>query len=284
MTTSDIRHPTSDILERMRRRNPKADPVAILPDVPPERIPRHIAIIMDGNGRWAQARGFPRLFGHRAGAAAVREAVEESGRLGVEVLTLYSFSMDNWKRPPQEIEALMALCITYLEGERDHLKRENIRLKVIGRRAGLPRPVVSAIEEVERATASCTGGTLCLAINYSARAEIADAARALAQDAAAGKLDPATIDEAALASRLYTADLGDLADPDLLIRTAGEMRISNYLLWQISYAELHVTATLWPDFGRADLHAAVRDYASRNRRFGGLSPGAPPRADDPGPR
>jgi undecaprenyl diphosphate synthase len=273
MSTSDIRHPTSGIEEivgRMRRRNPKADPLTHLPDVHPSRIPRHIAIIMDGNGRWAKAKGFPRMFGHRAGAASVRTVVEEAGRLGVEVVTLYSFSMENWKRPPEEIEALMLLCITYLEGEREHLKRENIRLRVIGRREGLPAPVVAAIEEVERATASCTGGTLCLAINYSARAEIADAARALARDAATGKLEPASIDEATVASRLYTAGMGDLADPELLIRTAGEQRISNFLLWQISYAEIHVTPVLWPDFSAADLHAAIRDFASRNRKFGGL--------------
>src|ERR1043165_8544464 len=158
------------IVARMRQRNPKADPLTALPDVDPRRIPRPIAIILDGNGR------------------------------GVEIVTLYSFSMENWKRPPEEIEALMALCITYLEGERDHLKRENIRLKVIGRRAGLPGPVVAAIADVERTTAGCTGGTLCLAINYSARAEIADAARALATEAREGKLDPASVDEAAGAS------------------------------------------------------------------------------------
>jgi undecaprenyl diphosphate synthase len=271
MTTSHIQHPTSDIIAQMRARNPKADPASLLPDVDPARIPRHIAIIMDGNGRWAQARGFPRLLGHRAGAAAVREVVEAAGHIGVEMLTLYSFSMENWKRPPEEIQALMALCITYLEAERDHLKRENLRFRVIGRRADLPAQVVAAIEDVEKATRACTGGTLCLAINYGARAEIADAARSIAIDAAAGRLDPASVDEATLASRLYTADFGDAAEPDLLIRTAGEMRISNFLLWQISYSELHVTDVLWPDFGRAELHAAVRDYASRDRRFGGLS-------------
>jgi undecaprenyl diphosphate synthase len=258
------------IVERMQKRTPKADPLSILPDVHPARIPRHIAIIMDGNGRWAQGKGFPRIFGHRAGAATVRTVVEEAGRLGVECLTLYSFSMENWKRPPEEIEALMLLCTTYLEGECEHLKRENLRLVVIGRREGLPKLVQDTIAGVERATASCTGGTLCLAINYSARAEIAEAARSLARDAAAGRLDPASIDEAALASRLSTAPLGDLADPELLIRTAGELRVSNFLLWQISYAELHVTPVLWPDFGVADLHAAVRDFASRNRKFGGL--------------
>jgi undecaprenyl diphosphate synthase len=258
------------IVERMRHRSAKADPLSILPDVHPSRIPRHIAIIMDGNGRWAQAKGFPRMFGHRAGAATVRTIVEEAGRLGVEVLTLYSFSMENWKRPQEEIEALMLLCTTYLEGEREHLKRENLRLRVIGRREGLPRLVIETIADVERATAACTGGTLCLAINYSSRAEIADAARAIADDVAAGRLRAADVNEETVASRLYTAPMGDVGDPDLLIRTAGELRVSNFLLWQISYAEMHVTPALWPDFGIADLHAAVRDFATRRRKFGAV--------------
>ena len=257
-------------VERMRRVTPKADPLSILPDVHPARIPRHIAIIMDGNGRWAQERGFPREFGHRNGAGAVREAVEECGRLGVEALTLYSFSMENWKRPRQEIDALMALCLTYLDGEREAMVREGIRLRVIGRRDGLPHEVIAAIEGVERATARSTGPILCLAINYASRAEIVDAARSLAKDAAAGRIEPERIDESMIASRLYTAGLGDLAEPDLLIRTAGEMRISNFMLWQVSYSELHITDVLWPDFSRADLHAAIRDFASRRRRFGGL--------------
>lgn len=261
-------------VERMRRRSPAADPMAILPDVHPARIPRHIAIIMDGNGRWAKERGFPRIFGHRNGARAVRGVVEECGRLGIEALTLYSFSMENWKRPREEIDALMALCLTYLDGEREAMMRERIRFKVIGRREGLPPEVVRKIEEVEGATRQNAGPVLCLAINYGSRAEIVDAARAIARDAAAGKLRPEDVDDAAFSSRLYTADLGDLADPDLLIRTAGEMRVSNFLLWQISYAELHVTGVYWPDFSRADLHAAIRDFAGRKRRFGGLDEGA----------
>jgi undecaprenyl diphosphate synthase len=257
-------------IDAIRRRNPKADPLARLPDVHPARIPRHIAIIMDGNGRWAQERGHPRIFGHRNGAAAVRRVVEECGRLGVEVLTLYSFSLENWKRPQDEVDALMALCLAYLGAERDGLIREGIRFRVIGRREGLPPEVVQAIDEVTEATRAGRTATLCLAINYGARAEIADAARALAAEAAAGALDPASITEEALAARLSTAGL---PDPDLLIRTAGEMRVSNFLLWQISYSELFVTQALWPDFGAADLHAAIRDYAGRTRRFGGL-PGA----------
>jgi undecaprenyl diphosphate synthase len=256
----------------IRDRNPAADPLGELPDVDPRRLPRHIAIIMDGNGRWAQQRGFPRIIGHRNGAAAVRAVIEAAGKLGIEALTLYSFSLENWKRPADEVQALMALCAAYLEGEREEMVREGIRFRVIGRRAGLPEEVVAGIESVEQATAHCTRATLCLALNYSARAEIVDAAQALARRAQAGDLRPEDIDETMFSSALYTAGL---PDPDLLIRTAGEMRISNYLLWQISYAELHVTDVLWPDFDRGRLHAAVRDYAARSRRFGGLdSPGA----------
>jgi undecaprenyl diphosphate synthase len=256
------------IVAAMRRRSPKADPRAILPDVHPERIPRHIAIIMDGNGRWASGRGFPRAFGHRSGAATVRTVIEECHRLGVEVLTLYSFSMENWKRPEEEIEALMGLYEMYLEGERDRLMRENIRFVQIGRREGLPDHVLRAVDDLMARTAANTGPTLCLAVNYGSRAEITDAVRAIADKVRAGDLDPADIDESTVASHLYTAGL---PDPDLLIRTAGEMRVSNYLLWQISYAELHVTDKLWPDFEAPDLHAAIRDYASRRRTFGGLA-------------
>jgi undecaprenyl diphosphate synthase len=257
-------------LARIVARNPEADPRGLLPDVDPRRIPRHVAIIMDGNGRWAQARGFPREFGHRNGARAVREVVERAGRLGIECVTLYSFSLENWKRPASEIEALMHLCRVYLEGEEAELVRKGIRFRVIGRRAGLPGEVAEAIERVERATRDGTRGTLCLAINYGARAELADAARAMARDVAAGRLRPEDVDEGALAARLYAPDL---PDPDLLIRTAGEMRVSNFLLWQISYAELHVTPVLWPDFGAADLDGAVRAFAARTRRFGDVREG-----------
>lgn len=257
----------AEIAAGMRARNPEADPLRLLPDVHPGKIPRHVAIIMDGNGRWAQARGFPREVGHRAGAVSVRTVVEHAGRLGIEYVTLYSFSLENWKRPAGEIAALMQLCLVYLAGEEEALRRKSIRLRVIGRREGLPAEVVEAIDRVTRSTAGGTRGTLCLAINYGSRAEIVDAARSLAADAAAGRLVPQAIDERALESRLYTAGM---PDPDLLIRTAGEMRVSNYLLWQISYAELHVTPVLWPDFGAADLDEAVRAYAARTRRFGAL--------------
>lgn len=254
-------------VEAIRRRIPKADPLSRLPDVHPSRIPRHIAVIMDGNGRWAEERGFPREFGHRNGARAVRTVLGECENLGVEVLTLYSFSLENWKRPDPEIRALMDLCIAYCDGERDVLVERNVRCIVIGRREGLPAEVLGAIDRLVATTAACTGATLCLAINYGSRAEIADAARAIARDVAAGTLDPETVDEQAVASRLYTSGL---PDPDLLIRTGGDLRVSNYLLWQISYAEIHVTPTYWPDFGVSDLHAAIRDYARRNRRYGGL--------------
>lgn len=252
----------------LRERAPLADPLRYLPDVHPCKVPRHVAIIMDGNGRWATQRGMPRELGHRAGAVAVRRAVEECVRLGVEVLTLYSFSLENWKRPKAEVEALMELCIAYLEGEQQEMMDRGVALRILGRREGLPQRVLDTMDRVTGATSRNKALTLCLAINYGSRAELADAARSLAQDVAAGRLHPDAIDEDLLASRLTTAGL---PDPDLLIRTAGEMRVSNYLLWQISYAELHITPTLWPDFTSEHLHAAIRDFAGRNRKFGGLS-------------
>jgi len=257
-----------NLIARMRTINPKADPLQRLPDVPPERIPRHIAIIMDGNGRWAESKGFPRIFGHRNGAAAVRRTIDEAGRLGVEYLTLYSFSIENWKRPPQEVRELMGLYLAYMAGEREHLVRENIRLVQIGRRDGLPTEALDELDKTVEATSTCTGPTLVLAVNYGSRAEISDAVRDIANQVRAGTLDPADIDEATVGSHLNTAGI---PDPDLLIRTAGEMRISNFLLWQISYAELYVTETYWPDFDANSLRDAVRAYASRDRRFGGLS-------------
>jgi undecaprenyl diphosphate synthase len=223
---------------------------------------------MDGNGRWAKERGFHRIFGHRNGAAAVRGLIEECGYLGIEVLTLYSFSQENWKRPSEEINALMQLYAMYLEGEAQRLIDENIRFKQIGRREGLPDEVLASVDRLTQRTAHCSGPTLCVAVNYGSRGEIVDAARAIAQRVKQGEIQPEQIDESMFSSHLYTAGL---PDPDLLIRTAGEHRVSNYLLWQISYAEIHVTQTLWPDFSPADLHTAIRDYASRSRRLGGLS-------------
>ena len=258
-------------LERMRRINPKADPLRRLPGVALDRIPRHVAIIMDGNGRWAQERGFPRVFGHRNGAAAVRRTIDEAGRLGVEYITLYSFSIENWKRPENEVSELMGLYLTYMSGERDHLVRENIRLLQIGRRDGLPSEALAELDKTLEATSRCTGNTLVLAVNYGSRAEIADAVRLLAHKARVGELDPCDIDESVISGHLSTAGI---PDPDLLIRTAGEMRVSNFLLWQISYAELFVTSTFWPDFGAENLREAVREFASRDRRFGGLGAGS----------
>jgi undecaprenyl diphosphate synthase len=254
-------------LAAIKARNPAAEPERLLPDVHPARIPRHIAIIMDGNGRWARARGLPREMGHQQGARQVRPIVEACGALGVEVVTLYSFSLENWKRPKSEVEALMGLCLAYLDSEQEDLVRRGIRFRVIGRREGLPEPVLRALDRVTELTANGTRGTLCLAINYSGRAEITDATRRIAREVAAGRLRPEDINEELLAGCMYTAGL---PDPDLLIRTAGEQRISNYLLWQISYAELHITDVLWPDFGVRELHEAVRDYARRTRRFGAV--------------
>jgi undecaprenyl diphosphate synthase len=247
--------------------NPQADPVGRLPDVHPARLPRHIAVIMDGNGRWAQERGFPRIFGHRNGAAAVRTVIEECGRLGIEVLTLYSFSSENWNRPSEEVDALMYLAILYMEGERDAMVAYNMRFRLIGRTSELPEEVREAVERLEGATAACTGPMLCIAMNYGSRQEITDACRVIAQRVARGEVSPEGVDQSLVESCLYTAGV---PDPDLLIRTAGEMRLSNYLLWQLSYAELHVTPVYWPDFGIEHLHEAIRDFASRERRFGGL--------------
>jgi len=237
------------------------------PGVPPERLPRHVAIIMDGNGRWAKQRNQPRIVGHRAGARSVREVVNECNRLGIRYLTLYSFSTENWKRPDDEIRGLMDLCVEYLVKERRELAENNIRFLQIGRREGLPAAVLDELDQTTAMTRTGTGMTLCLALNYSSRTEITDAMRSIALDVQAGRLDPDAIQEATISERLYTAGL---PDPDLLVRTAGELRVSNYLLWQISYAEIHVTDVFWPDFRIEDLHKALRDYASRDRRFGGI--------------
>jgi undecaprenyl diphosphate synthase len=255
------------VVERMRRVNPHADPTRLVPTLDPARIPRHVAIIMDGNGRWARERGFPREFGHRNGAVAVRRTIEEAGRLGIECLTLYSFSAENWKRPVREVDELIRLYLTYMDGERDALVRQNIRFRQIGRREDLPPDAQAALDRTLEATARCTGPMLCLAVNYGARDEITGAVRRIAERVRDGELDADRIDHETIASSLYTAGI---PDPDLLIRTAGEMRISNFLLWQISYAELYVTETLWPDFGAEGLFDAVRAYARRERRFGGL--------------
>jgi undecaprenyl diphosphate synthase len=247
------------------------DPVAYARSVglDPDRLPRHVAIIMDGNGRWARARGKERVEGHARGARSVDEVTEECCRLGIGQLTLYCLSSENWKRPKAELDFLMALLKQYLLQERDKILRQNIRFTVIGRREGLPAEVLAEIDENIRLTRDNTGLTLCLAINYGARAEIVDAVRAIADRVRRGELSPGQIDEGTISDALDTAGM---PDPDLLVRTAGEMRLSNYLLWQISYAELWVTQRFWPEFGTALLHEAFRDFARRERRFGGLKP------------
>jgi undecaprenyl diphosphate synthase len=238
----------------------------------PEQLPRHIAIIMDGNGRWAQRRGLPRIVGHRRGIQSVRSVVEEGCRLGLEQLTLYCLSVENWKRPPRELNFLMRLLRHFLVVERAELLEQNVRLTMIGRRDGLPPDVIREFERTRAATSSNNGMALCLAVNYGGRSEIGDAARQLAEDVRAGRILPDQVDEAFFANYLYTRGM---SDPDLLIRTAGEMRISNFLLWQISYAELWVTPKLWPDFRGDDLLEGCREFAGRERKFGGLPGGAP---------
>jgi len=247
------------------------DPVAYARGVglDPDKLPRHVAIIMDGNGRWARAQGKERVEGHARGARSVDEVTEEGCRLGIGQLTLYCLSSENWKRPKAELDFLMALLRQYLLGERQKILDQNIRFAVIGQREGLPAEVLAEIDENVRLTQGNTGLTLCLAINYGSRAEITDAVRHLARRVQRGELKPDDITEELIGRSLYT---GGMPDPDLLIRTAGEMRVSNYLLWQISYAELWVTPKFWPEFDAELLHDALRDYARRERRFGGLKP------------
>jgi len=233
----------------------------------PGRLPRHIAIIMDGNGRWARQRGLERIEGHIRGVSSVRAVIEECCRLGIEQLTLYCFSTENWKRPQTEIDVLMALLQEYLIKEREEIMEQNIRFTVIGRREGLPDFVLREIDENIRVSKDNTGMTLCLAINYSGRTEIVDAVRTLAHQARVGILQPEDIDEVSISDALSTVGM---PEPDLLIRTAGEMRVSNFLLWQIAYAELWVTNQCWPDFDEQTLRQALHDFAQRERRFGGL--------------
>ncbi len=233
----------------------------------PEQRPRHVAIIMDGNGRWAERRGKPRILGHRNGIKSVRAMVEEGCRLGLEQLTLYCLSVENWKRPPRELTFLMRLLKHFLVVERAELMEQNVRLSMIGRREGLPADVLREFDQSCKLTSANTGMTLCLAVNYGGRSEIADAARQIALDAAAGRINPNEVDESVFEQYLYSADM---PDPDLLIRTAGELRVSNFLLWQISYAEIYVTDALWPDFRAPDLHEALLAYARRQRKFGAL--------------
>ena len=232
---------------------------------PPPRLPRHVAIIMDGNGRWAQARGLPRIAGHRQGADAVRRTLVAAGELGIPYLTLFGFSSENWKRPPDEIESLMGLLRHYLRSEIAELHRHGVRLRIIGERDRLAGDIAGMIRNAEILTCDNDRMNLTIALSYGGRAEIVAAARAIAAEVMAGKLALDRIDEAAIGRHLFTSEL---PEPDLLIRTSGEQRISNFLLWQCAYAELVFTKTLWPDFGRADLEQAVADFGGRERRYG----------------
>jgi undecaprenyl diphosphate synthase len=240
--------------------------------IDPTRLPQHIAIIMDGNGRWAERRRLPRVAGHKAGIGPVRSTVEACARLGVKALTLYAFSVENWKRPRHEVETLWRLLRYYLRQELPELQKNDIRLQAIGRLEALPPPVRAELDAAVEATANNRGLLVNLAINYGGRAEIVDAVNAVLEMARLeGSLAELRMDEDLIATNLYTASC---PDPDLLIRTSGEMRISNFLLWQIAYAELYVTETLWPDFTRTDLLEAVVAYQKRERRYGGLRAGA----------
>ncbi len=232
-----------------------------------DRLPRHIAVIMDGNGRWARSRGLPRVEGHRRGVKSVRILVEECSRLGIEQLTLYCLSSENWKRPRAELSLLMHLLEQYVIEERAEIMRQNLRFTTIGRRDGLSASVLREVDKTIECSRENSGMGLCLALNYGSRGEIVDAVRGIVQDAAQGRITPGEVSEEMISSRLYTAGI---CDPDLVIRTAGEMRLSNFLLWQISYAELWVTSTCWPDFRKPELITALKDFAARDRRYGGL--------------
>jgi undecaprenyl diphosphate synthase len=236
-----------------------------LVDLDPSRLPRHVAIIMDGNGRWARGRGLPRIEGHRRGKEAVRAVVETAHRLGIPYLSLYAFSTENWSRPREEVDGLMSLLRRYLATELRKMMRNQIRLLAIGNLKRLPRAVQEALRRNIEATRNNTGMTVVLAVSYGGREEIANAMRAMAHEVRRGNLQPDEICEATVSEHLSTAGI---PDPDLLIRTSGEMRVSNFLLWQIAYSELLVTPTLWPDFGEVEFVAALSHYQGRERRFG----------------
>ena len=231
-------------------------------------VPRHVAVIMDGNGRWAKQRGRPRLFGHRAGADSLRAILRACRDHGVEFLTVYAFSTENWVRPQDEVSGLMSLLKTFLKKDEHELHENQVRLRVTGRLQDLPKAVRNELERVMAATRNYEKGHLILALSYGGRAEIVDAVRAIAADVRAGTLAPEAIDEKAIAARLY---LPDVPDPDLMIRTSGELRLSNFLLWELSYSEFYFTETLWPDFREADFAKALEEYARRQRRYGAPS-------------
>lgn len=247
------------------------DEMAIYRRLDPERMPHHVAIIMDGNGRWAGKRGLKRFFGHKNGAEAVQYIVETSSRIGLPWLTLYAFSLENnLKRPKAEVNFLMLLLRTYLTNNVQRMNDNNVRIRYVGRTTDLPSEVCERMQWAQESTAKNTGTTLTLALNYGGRSEIVDAVRRIAEDVAAGKLRPEDVTEADIDRNLYTSYM---PDPDLLIRTSGEMRISNFLLWQIAYTEILVTDRLWPDYRGAHLLEAIEEYQRRERRFGGLNSG-----------
>lgn len=229
-------------------------------------IPRHIAVIMDGNGRWAKQHGLPRVEGHIAGAERVREVLRYAREFGVKYMTLYAFSTENWKRSKEEVDALMDLLSRFIDSYLDEMKQNGVRLLVTGRIDGLPERAANDLKRAMAETASLTGHTLILALNYGGRSEIADAAKKIAEEVRHGRLDPVKIDEQLFSRYLY---LPDVPDPDLMIRTSGEFRLSNFLLWELSYAEFYVTDTYWPDFDREEFRKAIESYSKRDRRFGG---------------
>jgi undecaprenyl diphosphate synthase len=244
------------------------DEQALVDAIDFDRLPRHVAVIMDGNGRWAKSRFLPRLEGHRAGVESVRSTVETAARLGLEALTVYAFSTENWKRPTDEVSGLMGLLKLYIRRELRTLQDNNIKFGVVGGLDGLPRDVQDELRRGIAETARMTGLQFSLALNYSGRSELTDVVRRIALEAKAGTLDPAAIDEATIEKHLFTAHL---PEPDLLIRTSGELRVSNFLLWQIAYAEIWVTDVLWPDFRRRHLLQAIVDFQKRERRYGGIT-------------
>ena len=231
------------------------------------RMPRHVAIIMDGNGRWARKRGMPRAFGHRAGMGSLKEVVKLSSQLGLEVLTVYAFSTENWKRPKDEVKTLMDLLVEYMHKEIDELCSNNVRVMAIGKIKELPPQAVQALEEAHRRSMGNSGLTLNIALNYGGRTELVEAVRAIGAKVASGELKSSEIDENVISKHLYTAGL---PDPDMLIRTSGDFRVSNFLLWQLAYTELWLTPVMWPDFKRVHLLKALVDYQQRDRRYGGL--------------
>jgi undecaprenyl diphosphate synthase len=235
----------------------------------PNNLPNHIAIIMDGNGRWARERGLPRIRGHREGVNSVREITRECAKLGIRQLTLYAFSAENWKRPKSEVNFLMRMLRRFLIAERKEIMENDIRLTAIGRIHELPKAVQAELGKTREMSADNKGMTLCLALNYGGRTEIVDAVAAIAKEVSEGKRQPKDVSEDTISAHLYTAGM---PDPDLLIRTSGEMRVSNFLLWQISYTELYVTPLCWPDFRKPQLMEAIADYQKRERRFGAITP------------